>query len=78
MFYLLLVLWAEPVASGALPLTPTPGVDMKPMRSVISKLKEALNLVIRDLNQVRLTLRKPRPKITHTHTHTAAVMCVSS
>lgn len=79
-FYLLLVLWAEPEASRALPLTPTAGVDMKDMRSVISKLQEAVNLVIRDLNKVRLMLRKPRPKIKHTHTHTAAaaVTCVSS
>lgn len=67
-FYLLLVLWAEPEASRALPLSPTTGVDMKDMRSVISNLQRALNLVIRDLNKVRLALRKPRPKLTHTHT----------
>lgn len=69
LFYLLLVLWAEPEASGALPLTPTTGVDMKDMkdmRSIISNLLRALNLVIRDLNKVRLMLRKPRPKLTHT------------
>lgn len=73
MFYLLLVLWAEPEASRALPLTPTAGVDMKDMRSVISNLQGALNLVIRDLNKVRLRLHKPRPK--HTHRHTRCCCC---